>query len=55
MTAARHRLLETLSGHLSLLNKAYPRKAASPVARKARRYVRSLLREDCQMQRKHAA
>jgi hypothetical protein len=48
MTAARHRLLETLSGHLSLLGKRHPQKAASPVARKARRYVRALLRGDVQ-------
>jgi hypothetical protein len=44
MTAARQMLLESLSGHLSLLGKLHPRKAATAVARKAKRYVRSELR-----------
>jgi hypothetical protein len=52
MTAARHMLLESLSGHLSLLGKVYPRKAATPVAKKARRYVRAILRNGNESHRK---
>ena len=33
-------LLQSILGHLSLLEQKYPRKAASPVARRAERYVR---------------
>jgi hypothetical protein len=43
MTPQRKMLLESLSGHLALLGQARPKKAASSVARKARRYVRSQL------------
>ncbi len=32
-------LLESVLGHLSLLARKYPKKAASPVARRAKRYV----------------
>jgi len=55
MTAARHMLLESLSGHLSLLGKVYPRKAATPVAKKARRYVLAILRNGNESHRKQAA
>jgi len=44
MTASRKMLLETLVGHMELLESAYPRKASSPLARKARRYVKMSLR-----------
>ena len=47
MTASRKMLLETLVGHMELLESTYPRKACSPLARKARRYVKmSLRRQD---------
>lgn len=36
----RHLLLQSILGHLSLLEQKYPKKAASPVARRAKRYVR---------------
>lgn len=32
-------LLESILGHLALLEQKHPRKAASPVARRARRYA----------------
>jgi hypothetical protein len=44
MTLARKYLLESLSGHLALLEKVFPKKAALPVARRASRYVRAGLR-----------
>jgi len=44
MTLGRKNLLESLSGHLALLAKVSPKKAASPVARRTSRYVRSVLR-----------
>jgi hypothetical protein len=37
---SRNLLLQSLLGHLALLAEKHPRKAASPVARKARRYVK---------------
>jgi hypothetical protein len=43
MTPQRKMLLESLSGHLALLGQARPKKAASSIARKTRRYVRSQL------------
>ena len=45
MTLARKYLLESLSGHLSLLSKVFPKKAASPVARRTSRVVRAGLRD----------
>lgn len=44
MTPQRRMLLESLSGHLSLLGKACPKKAASPLARQTRKYVQAILR-----------
>jgi hypothetical protein len=44
MTIARKMLLESLRGHLALLGKVSPAKAASPVAKQTDRYVKSLLR-----------
>jgi hypothetical protein len=32
-------LLQSVLGHLALLEQKYPKKAASPVARKAKRYI----------------
>jgi hypothetical protein len=37
---SRHLLLQSLLGHLTLLAEKHPKKAASPVAKKARRYVK---------------
>jgi len=54
MTASRKMLLETIVGHLDLLEMAYPRKASSPLARKAKRYVKmSLRRSDAHPRREH--
>ena len=35
-------LLQSVMGHLALLEQKYPKKAASPVARKAKRYIERL-------------
>jgi len=32
-------LLQSLMGHLALLEQKYPKKAASPLARKTKRYI----------------
>ena len=37
-------LIQSLRGHLALLEQKYPKKAASPVARRARQYIESLRR-----------
>jgi hypothetical protein len=37
-------LLQTLLGHLTLLEQKYPKKAASPVARRAKRYIERVRR-----------
>ena len=44
MTDARKMLLETLAGHIALLQINYPRKAATAVAKKAEQYVKLALR-----------
>ncbi|HEX4794010.1 MAG TPA: hypothetical protein VH370_09470 [Humisphaera sp.] len=44
MTATRKMLLETLVGHMELLESAHPRKAHTALARRARRYVKWSLR-----------
>jgi hypothetical protein len=44
MTAAQRMLLETLSGHIALLQSAHPRKANSATAKRARKYVQMKLR-----------
>jgi hypothetical protein len=44
MTTGRKLLLETLIGHLDLLESAHPRRASSELARKTRRYVKMSLR-----------
>jgi len=46
MSASRKMLLETLIGHLDLLESAYPRRASSQLARKTRRFVKMSLRRD---------
>jgi hypothetical protein len=38
-------LLQSIQGHLELLAQKHPKKAATPVARKAKQYVRSCLRQ----------
>ncbi len=35
----RHLLIESLLGHLALLEQRHPKKAASPVARKLKRHL----------------
>lgn len=37
-------LLQTVLGHLALLEQKYPKKAASPVARRAKRYIERIRR-----------
>ena len=37
-------LLQSIQGHLALLAQKHPKKAASPVAKRARRYVQNCLR-----------
>ncbi|MDB5320219.1 MAG: hypothetical protein JWN40_1850 [Phycisphaerales bacterium] len=38
-------LLQSIQGHLELLAQKHPKKAASPVARKAKQYVQTCLRQ----------
>lgn len=38
-------LLQSIQGHLELLARKYPKKAACPVAVKAKKYVRTCLRQ----------
>jgi hypothetical protein len=45
MTSSRKLLLQTLVGHFAWLESAHPRKAASPVARKANRFAKQSLRK----------
>ena len=40
---SRHLLLQSLLGHIALLAEKHPKKAASPVARRAKRYARLTL------------
>ena len=54
MTLARKLLMETLIGHFAWLESTYPRKASSPLARKARRYAKTTLRK-CESQGKRLA
>ena len=44
MTANQRLLLETLAGHFAWLKSAHPRKANSPLARRAQRAVSHSLR-----------
>ena len=45
---SRHLLLQSLLGHLALLAEKHPKKAASPVARKAKQYARATLTQQQQ-------
>lgn len=45
MTSAQRQLLETLSGHLSLLKSKQPRKASSATAKACKQYIKAQLRE----------
>ena len=40
---SRNLLLQSLLGHLALLAEKHPKKAASPVARRAKQYVKLTL------------
>lgn len=42
---SRNLLLQSLLGHLALLAEKHPKKAASPVARRAKEYVRTCLKQ----------
>ncbi len=42
---SRNLLLQSLLGHLALLAEKHPKKAASPVAKKAKRYARLTLNQ----------
>ena len=44
MTLARKMLLESLVGHFALLGELHPKKAAAPMACRAKRYVRATLK-----------
>ena len=44
MTTAQRLLLETLAGHMALLQTTHPRKANTLTAKRARLYVRARLR-----------
>lgn len=44
MTHSKKLLLETLAGHFALLEEAYPRKAATRTAKRAKRAVLATLR-----------
>ena len=55
-SALRQRLfLETLAGHLALLETHHPRKAASQCSKRAKRYVESHLRTCTNTRRRLAA
>jgi hypothetical protein len=41
---SRKLLLQSVIGHLSLLEQKYPRKAASPIAKRTRKYIAKLRR-----------
>lgn len=55
MSHGRKMLLETLAGHLALLETAYPRKANTQVARRTNRYVKAWLKRQDGSQRRAAA
>lgn len=47
---SRNLLLQSVLGHLTLLAEKHPRKAASPVAKRARRYVKLTLQPQAMAQ-----
>ena len=55
MDHGRKMLLQTLVGHLDLLESAHPRKAKSAVAKRTRRYVKLSLRKEGAVGRQWAA
>jgi hypothetical protein len=55
MTTAQRLLLETLAGHMALLQTTHPRKANSITAKRARLYVRAKLRGEAQARQRLAA
>jgi hypothetical protein len=55
MTLAHKLLMQTLVGHFALLEAAHPRKASSPVAKKAHQYARMTLRKSEAQPRRMAA
>jgi hypothetical protein len=55
MDHGRKMLLQTLVGHLALLESAHPRKAKTAVARRTRRYVKLSLRKEEAVVRRWAA
>ena len=55
MTLSRKLLMETLVGHFAWLQATHPDKAASPLARKARRHARTTLRKFGAHERRAAA
>jgi hypothetical protein len=44
MSRGRKMLLETLAGHIALLESVDPRKASSPITQKTRRYINACLK-----------
>jgi len=42
---SRMLLLQSVLGHLALLEQKHPKKAASPVARRAKKYIERLRRQ----------
>ena len=48
---SRHLLLQSILGHLALLAEKHPKKAASPVARRAKKYVKLSLQPPKPMRR----
>jgi len=51
---SRHLLLQSLLGHLALLAEKHPKKAASPVAKRAKRYARLTLTQQAKPLRRAA-
>ena len=52
---SRNLLLQSVLGHLALLAEKHPKKAASPVAKRAKRYVRLTLNPQQQARMARAA
>jgi hypothetical protein len=52
---SRNLLLQSVLGHLALLAEKHPKKAASPVARRAKQYVKLTLQPQPQQTRARAA
>jgi len=52
---SRNLLLQSVLGHLTLLAEKHPKKAASPVARRAKQYVKLTLHPQPQQTRARAA